>query len=225
MSPTNPDPRSLSGRIERRSDPHAGGSRASRRTLLIIAAIVVAGVLVAAALVLSLGGPRGFGGGPFYSTPQELQPSDFAALNATATPGSAFASNNTLWFPGGALTMVVYASPPDHDLTFVIQGLVNPTIHVAAGSRISLTVVNLDLDMYHNWAVSTQGPPYNSMPMMGGGMMSGGTWMTTSMLGPGSPGGYWSQDASFSPSTGSYWYLCTYVDHAADGMYGSFVVG
>ncbi len=192
---------------------------APRNRILFMVAVILVVVLVGiAALFVYLRAPSGTN--PTYGTPRELTSADLGALNASATAGLAFASNNTLWFRPGTGDFVVYASPPAHDLTFVVQGMVNPTIHVAAGTRVAVTVVNLDSDMYHNWALTSQGPPYSSMPMM-----SSATMMTMTMLGHASGGGYWSQAASFTPSTGSYWYLCQYAGHANEGMYGSFVVG
>ncbi|MEK6987752.1 MAG: hypothetical protein AABX97_06630 [Candidatus Thermoplasmatota archaeon] len=188
------------------------------RPLLVAAVLVVAGIVLAAAFLLTMS-PSGTNAmNPSYGTVRQLSVSDLATLNATATPGLAFESNHTLWLPRGSVNLVVYASPPIHHMDFVIQGMVNPTIHVAAGSRITVTVVNMDGDMYHNWALSARGPPFSSMPMMGSGTM-----MTMSMLGPAFSGGYWGQDMSFTASTGSSWYLCTVAGHASEGMFGSFV--
>jgi len=193
--------------------------RAPRNRVLFMVAVILVVVLVGiAAVFVYLRASSGTN--PTYGTPQVLTSADLNALNASATAGLAFASNNTLWFRPGTVAFVVYASPPAHDLTFVVQGMVNPTIHVAAEARVAVTVVNLDSDMYHNWALISQGPPYSSMPMMRSGAM-----MTMTMLGHASGSGFWSQAASFASSAGSYWYLCQYPGHANEGMYGSFVVG
>ena len=213
--------------------PAAAGRRARRnwktgraaskeRLVLVLALVVAAGVAIAFWTTLVPPAPLP---NSTYPRATRMAPSDLASLNASATPALAFASNDTLWFPSGPVTLVVYLSPQEHDLTFVVQGLVNPTIHLSAGSHVTIAEVNLDGDMYHNWALSTQGPPYGSMPRMGGGMMGSGTFMAMTMLGPASASGYWSQQASFTATAGSYWYLCTYTGHAADGMYGSFIVG
>ena len=117
-------------------------------------------------------------------------------------------------------------SPMGHDLTFTVNGLVNPEIHLATGTHVSLTVVNMDPDMNHNWVVTSPAPPYDEYPMMGGGMMGGSNEMWgSSMMGEPQGGMYWSQGLGFTvTSPGHYWYLCTYPGHASDGMYGSFVV-
>ena len=200
--------------------PRARG-RDDRRMLLVAAVLVVAGTAVAATFLWSLSSTPGAASWtPSYGTVRAIQAADFASLNASATPGTAGISNNSLWFHGASANLVIYMSPPDHDMTFIIQGMVDPAIHVQAGSHLTLTVVNLDGDMYHNWALSRTGPPYTSMPMMGPGSV-----MSTAMLSPASGGTYWSQATSFTAASGSYWYLCEYAGHAASGMYGSFAVG
>lgn len=186
-----------------------------------LALIAVGGLVLALVLVLwaVAGGFVGSSINPSYGGVSRLSLSELGALNATATAGLAYSSNDTLWFPSGPIHMVIYASPADHDLTFVVQGLVNPTIHATSGSRITVSVVNMDPDMYHNWALSRNGPTYGSMPMMASGMM-----MSMAMLDPMSGSGYWSQTASFTTGPGSYWYLCDYLGHASSGMYGAFIV-
>ncbi len=151
--------------------------------------------------------------------------SDLAALNASATQGQGFTGNHTLWFGSGPMTIVAYGSPTDHDMAFVIQGMVNPTIHVRSGTRMTLTMVNMDSGEYHTWSLTIQGPPYSSSGMMGSGGMMSGTMMGTSSLGPMSSMGMWSQQTSFTAQAGTYWYVCAVSNHAAGGMYGQFVVG
>ena len=195
-----------------------------KRILLLVAVVLLAAVVVTAVLWSLASSPAG-AWNPSYGTAQHMHAADLASLNASATHGMAFAANDSLWFSSGAVNLVVYMSPPDHDMTFVIQGLVSPAVHVAAGTRVTLTEVNMDGDMYHNWALTTAAPPFSSMPLMGGGTMGHGSMMSMAMLSPASGGMYWSQSMTFTAKAGSYWYLCEYVGHAADGMYGSFVVG
>ena len=202
--------------------PRTAGS--PRRTLFGIVVVVV-GIVVVAAFLWSLAQPSGPGANPSYLQPTQLQAADLPALNASATQGLAFKDNNTLWFRSGPATLVVYGSPPDYDMAFVIQGMVNPTVHIAPGSRVTVVAVNMDPDAYHTWSLSTQGPPYGSMPMMGSGEMMPGGMMGTSMLAPMSRAGFWSQQMSFTSSAGSYWYLCGVSGHAAQGMYGGLVGG
>lgn len=192
-------------------------------TLFLVVLVVVAAVVVAAAFWWAThAGMSGWN--PSYGQPTQLQASGLAALNASATHGMSFSGNNTLWFGSGDVTLVAYGSPADHDMAFVVQGMVNPTIHVAPGARVAVTMVNMDTGEYHTWSMTTQAPPYSSTGMMGGGMMSG-TMMGTGSLAPMSSMGMWSQTMSFTSQAGSYWYLCAVSSHAASGMYGQFVVG
>lgn len=183
--------------------------------------VVGLGIVAVVALLVASGAllPRDITGAS-YSAPARLSPPALDQLNASATLGQAYPSNDTLWLPSGPVTIVIHASPPAHDLTFVIQGLVNPTLHVTAGARVTAIVVNEDPDMYHNWALSHNGPPFGGMPMMGEGMM-----MESAMLDPPAGGGFWSQSFSFAVDAGQYTYLCAYPGHAADGMYGTLVAG
>lgn len=196
----------------------------SGRTLFLVVVVVAAIAVVGAFLWFTT--QSGLSGwSPAYAQPKQLQGSDLATLNASATHGQAFTGNNTLWFASAAMTLVAYGSPADHDMTFVIQGMVNPTIHMPSGARMTLVMVNMDSGDYHTWSLTTQAPPYSSSGMMGSGGMMSGTMMGTSSLGPMSTMGMWSQQMSLTPQAGSYWYVCAVSNHAASGMYGQFLVG
>ena len=198
----------------------SGSQDRHRPTPAVRGTIALAGVALATVLVL-WAGAGGLAGPPTnasYGAVTRIPAAELSALNASATPGLSFDANNSIWLPSGSARLVIYASPSDHDMAFLIQGLVNPAVHIASGARVSLTVVNLDPEMYHNWALSLRGPPFGAMPMMG-------SEMRMAMLSPASTQGYWSQSASFTAEPGSYWYLCTYPGHASSGMYGSLIVG
>ncbi len=207
--------------------PRPAGRSGIALFAIVVVVIAIVVVVIAIAVVAAFwwtARPGLSGWNPTYAQAKQLQVSDLAALNASATQGRAFLGNNTLWFGSGAMSLVAYGSPADHDMAFVIQGMVNPTIHVAPGARVTLTMVNMDSGEYHTWSMTTEAPPYSSSGMMGGGMMSG-TMMGTGSLAPMSGMGMWSQQMSFTSQPGSYWYLCAVSNHAASGMYGAFVVG
>ncbi len=237
----DPDARYARGEISReewarlKNSPQSGAPvsptpspvpRSVGRAPLLIFVLVV--VVVAVAVVFAAFwwvGQSGLSGwSPTYAQAKQLQVSSLPELNASATQGHAFAGNNTLWFGPGAMSLVVYGSPADHDMAFVIQGMVNPAIHVAVGTHVTLTMVNMDSSEDHTWSMTTQAPPYTSSGMMGGGMMTG-TMMGTNSLAPMSSMGMWSQQMGFTSQAGSYWYVCAVSNHAANGMYGRFVVG
>jgi rusticyanin len=126
------------------------------------------------------------------------------------------------------------------DNVFVIYGLINPTLVVPNGAILHLTVVNLDEDAYHDFVVSTLGPPYPNMVMQGmmasaggpagWGMMGGnGGQSYLSMMPVLYPADYvsgWAPFYAYSisiPGSTTLWYLCTYPGHAQSGMYGEIV--
>lgn len=202
--------------------------RPRRRILLFVAvAAVVVAVAVAAVVVWAPFSHPLPVNGTSLSTPQLATASQISSWQNLSTPSAtAFGSNNTLWVRPGAPDLLVLMSPGGHDLTFLVNGLVNPEIHLAVGTHVSLRIVNMDPDMYHNWVVTSEAPPYGEYPMMGGGMMGGPNEMWgSSMMGEPQGGMYWSQGLGFTlTSPGQYWYLCTYPGHASGGMYGSFHV-
>jgi rusticyanin len=126
------------------------------------------------------------------------------------------------------------------DNVFVIDGLINPTLVVPNGATLHLTVVNLDEDAYHDFVISTVGPPYPSMVMQGM-MASAGGPAGWGMMGGGGSGRYlytmpvlypadytsgWAPFYSYTvsiPGGAALWYLCSYPGHAQSGMYGEIV--
>ena len=126
------------------------------------------------------------------------------------------------------------------DNVFVIYGLINPNLVIPNGAILHLTVVNLDEDAYHDFVVSTSGPPYSNM-MMNGMMASGGGPLGWGMMGGSGNGRFlymmpilypadytsgWAPFYSYSvsiPSGTTLWYLCTYPGHAQSGMYGEII--
>ncbi len=109
---------------------------------------------------------------------------------------------------------------------FVMYGLVNPVIIAKQGITIRFVLVNMD-DMEHNFVITTRGPPYSYMAMMGvSGMSYGSSIMGSSFLKPYTGNGEYSyENSTFTfNEQGNYWYICTYPGHAQEGMYGQFIV-
>jgi len=153
------------------------------------------------------------------SSSQRISQTDLDRMMSGANT-TTYATNNTIWVGAGVSRLVFVAAPPGHDEIFVINGLLNPTIHLSEGSQLTVTLANADPGMYHNLALTTRDPPYSSMPMMS---HMGGP--RTSMLSPSEIGSYWVQDMRIAAnSSGQFWYLCEYPDHAEEGMYGSLVI-
>ncbi|MHB1707858.1 MAG: rusticyanin [Thermoplasmataceae archaeon] len=158
-----------------------------------------------------------------------MDQSELSAANITS-PGVHVSQENSTVFVNGTVHLTVMAGPMNAPsmYSFEILGLINPEIKITRGSDIHFTIVNIDNDSYHDFVLSTAGPPYPDFPGMG--MMSGssggyGYVSTMSYLPPEDNGFYAFTNISYNFSTaGIYWYLCTYPGHAQDGMYGKIVV-
>ena len=124
-----------------------------------------------------------------------------------------------------AINATGYNSPSAHagGDAFVIGGLVNPTLVVKSGTQLHVTLVNLDEDMAHNFVVTTSGPPYSAMPMMGnGGFLNKMPVLPNEEKQQGYAYEY--TDSITLSQPGTYWYICTYPGHAEEGMYGKIIV-
>ena len=186
------------------------------RLLQIIAVALVVIVVVAGFLFVVYPSPSL---SVSLSSPQRISQTDLDHMISGVNTRT-YATNNTIWVGSDVSRLVFVAAPPGRDEIFVINGLLNPTIHLSIGSQLTVTIANADPGMYHNLALTTREPPYSSMPMMG---HMGGS--RTSILSPSEVGSYWVQDMRIeASSSGQFWYLCEYRGHAEEGMYGSLVI-
>lgn len=195
--------------------PPLRGHRLAMRLAILGTILAVAVLILVLALLPAILSPPSIS----FSPPERIVQAD---LNATASEGAitTFYTNNTIWIGSAVSRIVVLASPPAHDEVFVILNLTNPTIHLSSETQLTLIIVNADPDAYHNLALTTTGPPFTQMPMMQ--MMNA---PGTVMMSPPESGDYWAQEMHInSLSSGQYWYLCQYPDHAEEGMYGGLIV-
>ncbi len=200
---------------------------------MVILASVLAFTFIWHGNIFSSGSPNGTS---FLTEAQINQ------INATGHGVTVLPSASTIYINNSS-TVTVMMGPMNAPsmYSFEIFGVINPEIIVKSGVDVHFVVVNIDDDSYHNFVVSTQGPPYYAMGsgMMGGygssysfgGMMTGyyGNNNTyASMMGylpPVNSGHYAFTNVSYDfNSEGTYWYLCTYPGHAQQGMYGKIVV-
>lgn len=149
-----------------------------------------------------------------------LDQSQLNAINLTSQDVYVSSSNNTIYINGSSNLPVMMGPMNGPSMySFEILGLYNPTLRILSGSQINFTIINIDTDSYHNFVISVEGPPYSSM-MQGGEMM-----YSMSYLPPVHSGSYAFTNFTHSFSaSGTYWYLCTYPGHAANGMYGKIIV-
>ena len=132
---------------------------------------------------------------------------------------------NTVTYAGRSVTLVALASPHGKpNMTWEIDGLVNPTVTVAPGAQVTVVLVNTDWGYMHGFELTTTPPPYPEMAMAG--------VADTFFLMPLPPrtekdpatASYYTRSASFTAATGTYHYLCPVPGHAAAGMFGTIVV-
>ena len=132
---------------------------------------------------------------------------------------------NTVTYTGRSVTLVALASPHgEPNMTWEIDGLVNPTISVTPGARVTVVLVNTDWGYMHGFELTTTSPPYPKMAMA--------DIADDFFLMPLPPrtekdtrtASYHTRTASFTSAVGVYHYLCPVPGHAAAGMFGTFVV-
>jgi rusticyanin len=133
-------------------------------------------------------------------------------------------AHHRISFSTSTVHLVVLANPSrgPHE-TFRIAGMVNPTIGVHAGARVSIEVVNADLDTAHGFVVTAARSTPSSMPMMTTHPAFSGSALW--FLGNPTSAGMHAGTLTFTAATpGTFDYLCAVPDHAKKGMLGKFVV-
>jgi rusticyanin len=149
-----------------------------------------------------------------------------ATRRGTQIPAGATvdAAHNRITFSGSSAHLVVLASPSaGPDETFLAAGLVNPTIAVRAGSRVSIQVINADPDTSHGLVVTATGSAASWMPMMTSSPAFSGSALW--FLGNPTSAGMHTGTITFTAATpGTYQYLCAVPGHAQKGMVGTFIV-
>ena len=154
--------------------------------------------------------------GPAISNDQLQQLVKQGEVGATINKGA-----NTVTYTGTNVNLVALASPHGvPNMTWEIDGLVNPTITIPAGAMVNVTLVNPDWGYMHGFEVTTTPPPYVQMPMMSmhdDFMLPPLPQRTTQSL---STAQYYSRTGSMSLPTGTYYYLCPVPGHAQQGMFG-----
>ncbi len=151
------------------------------------------------------------------------------ALAALVSSGEQGASINskakTITYGGHSVTLVALASPHGKpNMTWEIDGLVNPTVVLQPGATVVVVLANTDWGYMHGFELTTTPPPYPDMAMAG---VADGFFLmplpsrTTKDLATAS---YYTRSSSFTTTPGIYHYLCPVPGHAAAGMFGTLVV-
>ncbi len=145
---------------------------------------------------------------------------------------------NSITLTATGATLLIEGAPgwyPHSGNYFLSYGLVNPQLSVPSGEPVRFEFINMDNES-HDFALTTQPPPYPYMPMMSGGGMMGmgggsgcwlsvGSMMVNGITAPSANPVYQTTAATLSfAGPGTFWYLCLMPGHAQSGMYGQLTV-
>ncbi|MCL4545012.1 MAG: plastocyanin/azurin family copper-binding protein [Chloroflexi bacterium] len=131
---------------------------------------------------------------------------------------------NTVTYRAAALELVALASPDGQkDMTWNVDGLVNPTVVVPKGAQVTVHFFDADTGTPHGWELTSTPPPYPSMVMMDAQVAFPGAF---AMPVRGATAQQWSgRTLQFTVTTaGTFYYLCPVPGHARQGMYGTLIV-
>ena len=130
----------------------------------------------------------------------------------------------TITFTTPSVHLVALASPAGGpDETFRIAGVVNPTVTVPAGARVSIQVINSDPGTSHGLVITASSGRSSWMPMMTSRPAFTGSALW--FLGDPTAAGMHAGTLTFTATTpGTYHYLCPVPGHAQKGMTGTFTV-
>lgn len=154
-----------------------------------------------------------------------VSPAQAATLGSQIPPGAHVnRATRTITFTTIRVRLAVIASPPrGPDETFRIAGLVNPTLVIPAGARVSIRVVNADPDTAHGLVITGSRDIRSWMPMMTARPAFAGSALW--FLGNPTTAGMHAGTLTFTATTpGSYRYLCAVPGHAQKGMGGTLNV-
>lgn len=133
-------------------------------------------------------------------------------------------ATRTISFTGSHVRVAVLASPAGGpDETFRIAGLVNPTLVVPVGARVSIEIINADPDTAHGLVITASRDSRSWMPMMTArpAFTGSGLWF----LGNPTRAGMHVGTITFTATApGTYRYLRAVPGHARKGMIGTFIV-
>jgi rusticyanin len=125
-------------------------------------------------------------------------------------------------FKTATVSFVVEAVPPNNpDMTFRIAGLVNPTVVVPLGAKVTVEFINADKDQAHGWVITGTQPPFAfrqaTPPALNGA--------SAAVIGDPTAAGQGARMIAFVAGTkGTYHYLCPMPGHAQMGMAGILIV-
>lgn len=135
-------------------------------------------------------------------------------------------ATNTITYRGHHDLLVPLAAPAALHLKgmqWEIDGLINPTVVVPSGARVTVDLVNADQGYLHGFEVTTARAPFGEMAMMQGAVAFPGAFIMP--ISPESHGGApHAQTVFTTTASGTYSYICPVPGHAALGMAGTLRV-
>ena len=154
-----------------------------------------------------------------------VSPGQAAALGSQIPPGARIdRAARTITFTTSSVHLTAVASPAGGpDETFRIAGMVNPTVTVPAGAKVSIQVINADPDTAPGLVITTSSGRSSPMPMMTDrpAFPSSALWF----LGNPTAAGMHTGTLTFTAADpGTYHYLCPVPGHAQKGMTGTFTI-
>lgn len=214
--------------------------------LVVFVVVLMAAVLFFSGMLLNrarggFGTGSMMGGGMMGSGSGGMMGSSGGMMNGSTTSNSPAMSNaqlqqlvkqgevgttineaaKTVTYPGTNVNLVALASPHGvPNMTWEIDGVVNPTITIPTDATVHVTLVNPDWGYLHGFEVTTTPPPYSQMPMMSINnefLLPPLSQRTTQSL---KTAKYYSRTGQLKLKKGTYYYLCPVPGHAQQGMYG-----
>lgn len=129
-------------------------------------------------------------------------------------------ATKTITFCSQQVEIIALATP---DMTWYIDGMVNPTLNVPRNATVTLHLINTDQNRTHGWELTTAMPPYSTMPMMHGSLDFAGAFAVP--LSEATAQRWPERSVSFNVTTaGTYYYVCPVPGHAQRGMFGKLIV-
>ncbi|MDA8286471.1 MAG: plastocyanin/azurin family copper-binding protein [Actinomycetota bacterium] len=153
------------------------------------------------------------------------QPS-LAALVSRGEQGASIDNKaNTVTYRAHTVTLVALASPHGQpNMTWEIDGLVNPTVVVQPGAHVDVVVANTDWGYMHGFELTSTPPPYPYMAMAGTADNFFLMPLPPRTAKDTATASYYTRSASFTTTSGTYHYFCPVPGHAAAGMFGTLLV-
>jgi rusticyanin len=176
--------------------------------------------------MMGAGGAGGIMGGGVQAGTSLINNASLAALVDQGKAGASIdTKTNTVTYTGTSATIVALASPHGQpNMTWEIDGLVNPTVVVRSGTQVTVDLVNTDWGYMHGLELTTTPPPYPYMGMMAISndfLLMPLPERTSQNL---TATEYYMRSGTVSLSAGTYYYLCPVPGHAQQGMHGVFEV-